>query len=822
MTVFKKRFRILADRFRGRSDSEHEQALVRVVLIAGVFLYFRLVNAVLPIDGGNCAAIGRTLALYEFLSIVYVLWILVSPGGNRARRLLAMATDFGAISLSMFLGGEAATPLYPLYLWVILGNGFRFGLPYLLISAVMGLAGFSLVIASASPWRDHVTLSLGLFFGIVALPAYAASLIRKLTEAKKLAEEANRAKSRFLAIISHELRTPLNAIIGMSDLLFGTRLDDDQLDMSVTIRSSGQALLSLIDSVLDFSRIEAEKTVITVEKTDLYFRLAELEAVFRHQILAKGLSFDVNVGPDVPPLAVLDWPHIRQILINLLANAVKFTDAGHITLRIQNRRSSSGERLLFEVEDTGIGIPEDKRAVIFEAFEQAEDTMNRRFEGSGLGLAISRQLAALMGGELCVESRLGQGSRFSFDIPLTTIFALPTLPVPLLVIAFCRDRSVTSRLTPLVEGLRLAATMDDALAFLAETNFRKPAALLLDDLENSDAKKLATMAQSAGVPILAVGQMGIRGIPAVLTAIAADESVGRMINALLACRAFAGRGVALGGEPALSKVTPRHILVAEDNRVNVKVVCKILEKAGHRVDVVMDGDALLDALTEGSFDVVVADVNMPGMPLTEVVKLHRMASSHLQAVPIVALSADATVETRRECEMAGIDGYLTKPVMAALLLSTIDSLTRREACGGPTTADNVADLSKHPAFVAAPRISIDWSTIDALVALGDHQLVCELARDFVDDAAQLICAMEGAVACGDFRRFRADCHALRSCAANVGARGITRLCQEGAVKAERFAEDGPQFCVRVQTELSLFKEEMARYLDQSAPSLQRL
>lgn len=822
MTGFSTPFRTLAARLRQRPDSEHEQALIRVGLVGGLYVYFRLVDGALLSPGAGADAPSWTFALYEFLSMGYVLWILASPGRNPLRRVLAMSTDLTMISVNIFLGGEAGTALYPLYLWVILGNGFRFGLKYLLISAAMGVAGFALVISLISPWRDHPALSVGLLAGVVAIPGYAAALIRKLTEAKAQAEAASRAKSRFLAIISHELRTPLNAIIGMSDILFRTRLDDDQFDMARTIHLSGQALLSLIDSVLDFSRIEAGKTVIVHETIDLHRNVVELVAVLRHQATEKGLVLQVSLGSDLPPVLQADWPHIRQILTNLVANAVKFTDSGRITLRVTVRSSLQGDRLLFEVEDTGVGIPEEKQGVIFDAFAQAEDTVNRRFGGTGLGLAISRQLTELMGGELSVESRVGEGSRFFFDLPLMPVAYEPVLPFPLHVIVFCKDRGVASRVGGLVERVSFPASASQVRAALATASIRKQTALCLDEVSGREVGDLVAIALAQGVPILLVGDPAERSSPA-LVAVAADASETRLINALRACRIFAGRGFYVDQNIPGPAQSGRRVLIAEDNRVNIKVIRMILEKAGHQVTIVETGDALLDAMEGDDWDIVVADVNMPGIPLTEVVKLHRMATPHLPRLPIVALSADATIETRRECEAAGVDDYLTKPVVAGLLLSTIERLTRHLSPPGDSAVSaNVSDLSSHPSYIGPDELPIDWPTIDALVELGDRQLVRELSVDFIEDALGLIDALERSSVRGDRQKFRADCHALRSSAANVGAQAMTRLCQEGTSRAEDFGNVGRAFCGRAREELAVYRREIERYLEQNPSSAQRL
>lgn len=823
--------RRLIERFRQRTDSEHEQALVRVVLVGGLYVYFRLVHGAMRIPGFDQDAPSWAFALYELLSIGYVLWIVARPERNSLRRYLAMSTDFGMISLNIFLGGEAGTALYPLYLWVILGNGFRFGLKYLAVSAVMGVAGFSTVIALTSPWRDYPALSIGLLAGLVAIPGYAASLIRKLTEAKAQAEAASRAKSRFLAIISHELRTPLNAIIGMSDMLFRTRLDDDQFDMARTIHLSGQALLSLIDSVLDFSRIEAGKTVIVSETIDLHRNLAELVAVLRHQATEKGLLLQVELGPEVPPVVQADWPHIRQVLTNLLANAVKFTEGGRIALRVLARETTAGARLVFHVEDTGVGIPEEKLGVIFDAFAQAEDTVNRRFGGTGLGLAISRQLTELMGGTLSVRSRVGEGSCFSFDLPLSPVAYEPLLPFPLHVVAFCKDRSQAARVAGLVERVSFPASVSQVKAALAGASIRKQTALLLDESSGADIEDLVVTALAQAVPVLIVvrkERLSAISNGSALVTIGADPPEEVLVNALRACRIFAGRGFYVDQSIPGPVETSRRILVAEDNRVNIKVIRMILEKAGHQVNVVETGDALLEAMADGDWDIVVADVNMPGLPLIEAVKLHRMSTPHLSVLPVVALSADATIETRRECEAAGIDDYLTKPVVAGLLLSTIDRLTRERSLlaetdspGASSVPSNIAALSAHPDYSGPDDLPVDWSTVDALVELGDRQLVADLTLDFLEDAAQLVDAMEKAVERRDRSQFRADCHALKSAAANVGARAITRLCQDGLPQTEDFPAVGKGLCRRLREDLAVFQKEMARYQEQNAPSARR-
>lgn len=787
-------------------------------MVASVFVYFQFFPVRLA--GYNIIS----LAIYEFLSILYVIWILIDPRRNTKRRLLTMVTDFSAISMSMFLGGEVSTPLYPLYLWVSLGNGFRYGLRYLLASVAMSVAGFSIVCATTDPWQQHPALAAGLVFGLVVLPAYAATLIRSLTEAKIQAEAANRAKSRFLAIISHEFRTPLNAIIGMADLIAGTRLDDEQFDMSRTIQLSGKSLLSLIDSVLDFSRIEAGKTTISVSDIDLTSSLVDLVAMLRPQAEAKGLQFNVTIDPQVPPLLRADWPHMSRVLTNLLANAIKFTDRGSVSLRLSAQQGYSGPHLVFEIEDTGIGIAQEQLGRIFDSFVQADDDINRRFGGSGLGLAISQQLAELLSGAVSVQSALGSGSTFRFDHPLiastTTPTATPATILPLHVVLLGQDPALRID----IERLALRCTMvangrAAATAVCANASDEVVALLVREDLygEAGDALEAA---HGAEIPVLLLGtETSVWPPPLVILPRQPPSS--QLANALRAAFLFGG-GRTKSNEAVATAGRPLKILVAEDNRVNVKVVRKVLEKAGHSLDVVGSGDHLLEVMMSGTYDVVLADVNMPGMPLTEVVKIFRMANLDRPRQPILALSADATLETRRECELAGVDAYLTKPVNAAVLLETISRLIQTSQPGLPFAGANVADLTVHPGFSGPTASPIDWSAIDALMELGDREMVEELMHDFLEDAEVLVNAIEQAALANDRSSFRSDCHALRSCAANVGARSVTRLCQASAVTATGLDSDGPSFCTRLRQEIALYREEMTRFLNRTAPSTQRL
>ena len=400
---------------RARPDSEHEQVLIRVGIAAACLLYLAL--AALGDDQSaalaqRCRPLGVAYLAGALLLLGHLLW---RPGPRPARRYAGMTLDMVTLTVALTIGEATAAVFYPFYLWITFGMGFRYGRRYLFISALLSLAGFALVIALTGYWRRQPALSAGLWFALLLLPAYAASLLIRLTDALDRAEAANRAKSRFLATMSHELRTPLHAIIGMADLLRGTSLESAQRDMVQTVRSAGQTLLEMIGDILNIARIESEQAD-PASDFDLHALLATVHALLHHQAVEKGLTLHLQVDPAVPHRLHGARRSLQQILVNLAANAVKFTDRGRVTIRLVGE-TLGRERvtLRIEVQDTGIGISPAAQERIFERFTQADESTTRRYGGTGLGLAIARQLAELLGGSLVVESTPAVGSCFRFQ-----------------------------------------------------------------------------------------------------------------------------------------------------------------------------------------------------------------------------------------------------------------------------------------------------------------------------------------------------------------------------------------------------------------------
>lgn len=777
--------------YRGRKDSEHGQAIIRLALGIAIMAYSLWIARTDPAAtiGTYGAGLAGLLILYTMANFVALtIW----PAPSRARRYLSIAFDSTCLGLYLIVGGASASLFAVFYLWILLGNGLRYGNRYLYISLLCGALSFAAVLWASPYWRRHLHLGWGIFIILFVVSAYAAHLIDTMVKSRRRAEEANRTKSQFVANMSHELKTPLNGIIGMLDLVSRTPLKGNQGRYIRNIRQASSELAGLIEGILDLTKLESGSVPVVAREFDFYEACVELLGGLREQATRKGLALNVQMDPALPIFVRTDWRLVSRVLSTLTSNAIKFTNRGTVTVLLSNAGSAPhGLMLNVDVIDTGIGISSEAIGAVFNRFEQVDNRITRTYGGSGLGTAIAKEIVELLHGEIGVVSELDTGSRFWFRIPveagrgsrepgylrepLTAWVGAPPGASRDQAADIVRRFGFECTCTPLAQAwdrLTQPAVRDDKEIFILVTPRPRPRERTVVPFCVIDGA-LTHAGCQAWAEI---------GCAACVSAGETEEQLPRALHllALLHADATATAEQVERAVPARALERSVHVLLAEDNDINAEIYATVLEDEGYSVGVVRDGKTALRYLNSGLYDLAVLDVHMPELDGVSVVREYRRAHAYDQGIPIVMLTADATDNVRHDALEAGISAFITKPVDVLQFASSVADVLRgktgvRRPCANPEARapSQERQLTEEVLDVAyLHRIERLRSGPDGpkkAIALVERFL--EQIDERCDKIHAALAEHQGAAAAE-------EAHRLKGGAASLGAKRMAALCAD--------------------------------------------
>ena len=745
-----------------------------------------------------------TSAIYLGLAIALATKKLRSSKLLTIRRYLALGVDVTALSIGFATAGIYAAPAFLLYLWLVVGYGFRYGILLLRLASGLSLAGFGMAAFVSPYWSQQPYIITSFLATLLVIPAYIELLLRKLLKANEQLQDANHAKALMLARASQGLRGPLGYINASAARLLRTKLELFQMDLIASIQVSIKSLLSELDDFVDVSRIEAGRTAARPETFATAQAIREAMQMVAADAQEKKLRMSWHIAFGVPSELHTDRAYFIKVLTNLLNNAVKFTGAGFVTVYLRPAVDADKKSALrVEVEDTGIGIKRDVKEKIWESYTQANSQILYSYGGAGLGLSIVRQLVDLMGGTVGASSKVKSGSTFWFQIPALLCSNInPGLGWPSgLAVVLISSR--TEQVSALLRNLRILGgqvfLVDQARYVLSAvagaTDEVERFVIMIDGQDGNPvnvAYSLRFDAALSRVPLILLSDPDTKTSSSArqvfATAVPACAAKGDLIAALriadnhedVQMPTIQNSAVDLSSEKP--QELQLRVLLAERTSSNRLVLKKQIEATGHACWAVEDGERVIESFAEAEFDVVLVDTEIPKMNGFDTSQMLRFISAATQGLPIVGIADNITPGLKQRSIDAGMNALLTRPVTTAQIAALLEdclSASRPHAAGQETKQDSVEPLYSHPKFRAGKGPPLSCATLSHLGLKMEAGLLDEVRQAFQVDTHVSVSKLREAVSERDAEKFRDQLQATRSLAATLGAAHLEHLCKEG-------------------------------------------
>ncbi len=824
---------LITSRLSDRSDIEPEQYIIRIGIAVVAMCYFQIGALIKPeIFQPELVAASWIIGAYFVYAVSFFITTLFWPRRTLLRPMFAVVLDMTAGSSLLIVVGMSATPFVVLYLWAVIGNGFRFGNTMLFIAAIGGFISFSLVAWLSPFWRGHGIFSASILVMLAILPVYVAVLLRKLNEALVDARQANKAKTDFLARMSHEIRTPLNGIIGLSDLLADAPLANEQREVADAIQSSAYILLDLVEDVLDISSIETGSNVIASIDFDLHRVVYDEVIIFRPLMRQKGVTLSARIAPQMPYLLHGDVRNLKQVLNTLFENVARHATGDNLVISIAPVTDTEVSVVLrCEIKCTGSAIQQLAREIAPGAGSQYDSKFVSAGADSGAELIITKRLVELMQGQLGFSNNEKWNDTLWLELPFER--QPQRIPEPagslegmnlLLLASEQLAQELDNQL--LAWGVDVQPEVDPACALstLIGANMRDtPHRIALIERRQLDIPPeqfaLALHAEPSIVPLSLIlfdnDYAGIDPIPGYGCVLSTLADKALLFNALHAASAEQNtlRSDRLLAHEETQVQQSFNILVAEDNEINRKVIKGILGRVDHNAYMFEDGEQALSELQQNwqAYDLVILDLNMPGKTGLEVLQGYDDVAGNART-PVIILTANATQQARDECARAGADAYLAKPVNSKQLLDMVAGLVvpgQHEQQGMLSLAEAI-----QPTYLEGDK-KLNEARLEDLRELGSSpDFVQELVEGFASDGRNLMQRLQAAIDDKDHDELRDVLHALKGAAGQLGAtRLVDSCCQIDTIKPEEMGSTASQvFADRIKASFDEACEALEEYV----------